>query len=125
MVTDLLESKVIRLDEPTTEWELSQNKFGHYFIGLEILVMLGYVTRTKSHILPANKDNILLIGSRLSVSEAVMDDIKTNYTIILATGLKAAALKDNKTETSRLRRVDLKSKDFDSEVFLLLNKVLL
>jgi hypothetical protein len=60
--------KNIRLNDPTTEWELSQNKFGYYFVGLEVLVMLGYV-RTKSVILPGNKEDVLLIGSKLSVSE--------------------------------------------------------
>jgi hypothetical protein len=59
----------IRLNDPTTEWELSQNKFGYYFVGLEVLVMLGYVQRTKSVILPGNKEDVLLIGSKLSVSE--------------------------------------------------------
>jgi hypothetical protein len=34
-VQDLLENKKnIRLNDPTTEWELSQNKFGYYFVGL-------------------------------------------------------------------------------------------
>jgi hypothetical protein len=39
------------------------------FVGLEVLVMLGYVQRTKSVILPGNKEDVLLIGSKLSVSE--------------------------------------------------------
>jgi hypothetical protein len=69
LVQDLLENKNIRLNDPTTEWELSQNKFGYYFVGLEVLVMLGYVQRTKSVILPGNKEDVLLIGSKLSVSE--------------------------------------------------------
>jgi hypothetical protein len=51
--------KNIRLNDPTTEWELSQNKFGYYFVGLEVLVMLGYVQRTKSVILPGNKEDVL------------------------------------------------------------------
>jgi hypothetical protein len=53
---------------------LSQNKFGYYFVGLEVLVMLGYVQRTKSVILPGNKEDVLLIGSKLSVSERAVDD---------------------------------------------------
>jgi hypothetical protein len=57
LVQDLLEKKNIRLN-PTTEWELSQNKFGYYFVGLEVLVMLGYVQRTKSVILPGNKEDV-------------------------------------------------------------------
>jgi hypothetical protein len=36
LVQDLLENKNIRLNDPTTEWELSQNKFGYYFVGLEV-----------------------------------------------------------------------------------------
>jgi hypothetical protein len=40
LVQDLLENKNIRLNDPTTEWELSQNKFGYYFVGLEVLVMI-------------------------------------------------------------------------------------
>lgn len=124
MVLSLLESKVIKLDDPTTEWELSQNKFGHYFIGLEILIMLGYVVKTKTNISPADTKNIFLIGSRLSVSEAVMDDIQNNYSIFLSVSLKSPVITDNRNKESRLRKVDLKNKEFDSEVFLLLNRVL-
>jgi hypothetical protein len=124
LVQDLLENKNIRLNDPTTEWELSQNKFGYYFVGLEVLVMLGYVQRTKSVILPGNKEDVLLIGSKLSVSERAVDDIKNNYIIYLSTTLGSSIIKENKNKDSRLRKVDLKSKEFSSEVFLLLNKVL-
>jgi len=124
LVLELLETKVIQLNDPTTEWELSQNKFGHYFVGLEILLMLGYVHKTKNTILPGDKSDVLLIGSRLSVSEKVADDIKNNYSIFIATSLSSSILRENKKEGSRFRRVDLKSREFDSEVFLLLNKVL-
>jgi hypothetical protein len=31
----------------------------YYFVGLEVLVMLGYVQRTKSVILPGNKEDVL------------------------------------------------------------------
>jgi hypothetical protein len=47
--------------------------------------MLGYVQRTKSVILPGNKEDVLLIGSKLSVSD--VDDIKNNYIIYLSTTL--------------------------------------
>lgn len=124
LVIELLETKVIRLNDPSTEWELSQNKFGHYFVGLEILLMLGYVQKTKSTILPGNTKDVLLIGSRLSVSEEVMEDIKTNYNIFISTTIRSEIIKSNKVEGSRLRRVILKNNEFDSEVFLLLNKVL-
>jgi hypothetical protein len=85
--------------------------------------MLGYVQRTKSVILPGNKEDVLLIGSKLSVSERAVDDIKNNYIIYLST-LGSSIIKENKNKDSRLRKVDLKSKEFSSEVFLLLNKVL-
>jgi hypothetical protein len=77
--------------------------------------------RTKSVILPGNKEDVLLIGSKLSVS---VDDIKNNYIIYLSTTLGSSIIKENKNKDSRLRKVDLKSKEFSSEVFLLLNKVL-
>jgi hypothetical protein len=86
--------------------------------------MLGYVQRTKSVILPGNKEDVLLIGSKLSVSERAVDDIKNNYIIYLSTTLGSSIIKENKNKDSRLRKVDLKSKEFSSEVFLLLNKVL-
>lgn len=124
LVLELIELKVIQINDPTTEWELSQNKYGYYYIGLEILIMLGYVKKAKSAIFPDNAKDVLLIGSRLSVSEAVEDDIKTNYRILLSLDIKSPLMKVNKTETSRLRKVDLKNNEFDSEVFLLLNKVL-
>jgi hypothetical protein len=65
-----------------------------------------------------------LIGSKLSVSERAVDDIKNNYIIYLSTTLGSSIIKENKNKDSRLRKVDLKSKEFSSEVFLLLNKVL-
>jgi hypothetical protein len=83
LVQDLLENKNIRLNDPTTEWELSQNKFGYYFVGLEVLVMLGYVQRTKSVILPGNKEDVLLIGSKLSVSERAVDDKEQLYNLFV------------------------------------------
>jgi hypothetical protein len=64
-----------------------------------------------------------LIG-QLSVSERAVDDIKNNYIIYLSTTLGSSIIKENKNKDSRLRKVDLKSKEFSSEVFLLLNKVL-
>jgi hypothetical protein len=66
---------------------------------------------------------VLLIGSKLSVSERAVDDIKNNYIIYLSTTLGSSIIKENKNKDSRLRKV-LKSKEFSSEVFLLLNKVL-
>jgi hypothetical protein len=57
----------------------------YYFVGLEVLVMLGYVQRTKSVILPRNKEEDAFIGSKLSVSERAVDDIKNNYIIYLLT----------------------------------------
>jgi hypothetical protein len=68
LVQDLLENKTLDLTTPPQNG-ISQNKFGYYFVGLEVLVMLGYVQRTKSVILPGNKEDVLLIGSKLSVSE--------------------------------------------------------
>jgi hypothetical protein len=85
--------------------------------------MLGYVQRTKSVILPGNKEDVLLIGSKCLFERAV-DDIKNNYIIYLSTTLGSSIIKENKNKDSRLRKVDLKSKEFSSEVFLLLNKVL-
>jgi hypothetical protein len=64
--------------------------------------MLGYVQRTKSVILP-NKEDVLLIGSKLSVSERAVDDIKNNYIIYLSTTLGSSIIKENKNKDSRLR----------------------
>jgi hypothetical protein len=69
--------------------------------------MLGYVQRTKSVILPGNKEDVL-IGSKLSVSERAVDDIKNNYIIYLSTTLGSSIIKENKNKDSRLRKVDLK-----------------
>jgi hypothetical protein len=56
LVQDLLETKTLDLTTPT---EMEQNKFGYYFVGLEVLVMLGYVQRTTSWY----KEDVLLIGA--------------------------------------------------------------
>jgi hypothetical protein len=55
LVQDLLENKNIRLNDPTTEWDTASLVL---FVGLEVLVMLGYVQRTKSVILPGNKEDV-------------------------------------------------------------------
>jgi hypothetical protein len=81
---------------------LSQNKFGYYFVGLEVLVG---ICATKSVILPGNKEDVLLIGSKLSVSERAVDDIKNNYIIYLSTTLGSSIIKENKNKDSRLRKV--------------------
>jgi hypothetical protein len=59
--------------------------------------MLGYVQRTKSVILPGNKEDVLLIGSKLSVSERAVD-IKNNYIIYLST-LGSSIIKKIKIKT--------------------------
>jgi hypothetical protein len=66
-------------------------------------------------ILPGNKD-VLLIGSKLSVSERAVDDIKNNYIIYLSS-LGSNIIKENKTKIRDLRKVDLKQ-EFNSEVFV-------
>jgi len=127
MVMYLIENNVMRLNDPSTEWELSQTKFGYYFLGLEILIMLGYIMRAGEIILAGDKTNILLIGRRVSVSEAILEEIKNNYTIFISVKVKGSIIEDNMDKAkkaSRLRKVNLRSKEFDSEVFLLLNKVL-
>jgi hypothetical protein len=77
--------------------------------------MLGYVQRTKSVILPGNKEDVLLIGSKLSVSERAVD-IKNNYIIYLSTTLGSSIIKENKD--SRLRKVDLKSRSLAQRYFI-------
>lgn len=124
MAMELIEHNALRVNDPNTEWELAQSKFGYYFVGLEILIMLGYVKRAGKILLAGDKTNILLIGRRLSVSEAVIEDIKKNYVAFISTSSRDGIIKDNKNKASRMRKVDLKSREFDSEVFLLLNKVL-
>lgn len=127
LVMNLIENNTIRLNDPSTEWELAQSKFGYYFLGLEILVMLGYVKRAGDVILSGDKDNILLIGRRISVSEKVLEDLENNYKAYISVKVKGSIIEENRSSAdkgSRLRKVDLKSKEFDSEVYLLLNKVL-
>jgi hypothetical protein len=81
LVQDLLEKQNIRLNDPTTEWAITEQVWV-LFCSLEVLVMLGYVW-TKSVILPGNKEDVLI--GKLSVSDAV--DIKNNYIIYLSTTL--------------------------------------
>jgi hypothetical protein len=70
----------------------------------------------KSVILP-NKEDVLLIGSKLSVSERAVDDIKNNYIIYLSTTLGSSIIKENKNKDSRLRKVDLKSRSLAQRYF--------
>lgn len=125
LVIELMEENIMKANDSNTQWELSQSKLGYYFIGLEILLMLGYITKTNGGtIISKDSKNILLIGRKISVSEEILNEIKSKYTFFVSTSLKSSAIVDNKKDGSRLRRIDLKSPDFDSEVFLLLNSVL-
>ena len=127
MTKTLIENNVIRLNDSNTEWELAQSTFGYYFIGLEILKMLGYVKKAGKIILSGDVDNILLIGRRISVSEEVIENIKKNYIVFISHTVKSGIIQENRSTDkikSRLRKVTIETKEFDSEMFLLLNKVL-
>jgi hypothetical protein len=45
LVQDLLENKTLDLTTHHRMGAITENKFGYYFVGLEVLVMLGYVQR--------------------------------------------------------------------------------
>jgi hypothetical protein len=125
MVAEFIEENIIKVSDSNTEWELTQSKYAYYFIGLEILLMLGYVSKIGSNgLLSKDPENILLLGRKISISETILNNIKGQYLFYVSTSLKSHLIIDNKSEKSRTRKIDLKSSEFDSEIFLLLNKVL-
>lgn len=124
MVMELIEHNVIKISDSSTEWELTQSKFGYFLLGVEILLMLGYVKKEAGKLITEDSKNILLVGKKLSISEEVIELLKSKYSFFISTTLRTDFIKENKNKESRLRKVDLRSREFDSEVFLLLNKVL-
>mgnify|MGYP003486044171 CR=1 FL=1 len=124
LVQELITENVISVSDSSTEWELTQSEYGYYFIGLEILLMLGYLVKRASALDNSDSENILLIGKRIAVSEKVLESIKTEYKIYLGISSTKGMLSDNKQSSSRLRKVSLKKADSGSEIFLMLNKVL-
>lgn len=123
MTKQLIEDNCIRLNDSTVEWELAQSTFGYYFIGLELLKMLGYIKQAGSVLITENKRDILLIGRRVSVSDKVYEEIRDRYKVCIAHKAKEGLIAENKREVSRLRKVTIETTEFDSEVFLLLNSV--
>jgi hypothetical protein len=123
MTKELIEDNCIRMSDSIVEWELAQSTFGYYYIGIEILKMLGYLKVYKEVIIANDPDNILLIGRKVSISDKVYDDIKNNFNVFLGFDISKGIVQDNKKKGSRLRKVVIEKKDFDSELFLLLNSV--
>ena len=123
MTKQLIEDNCIRLNDSTVEWELAQSTFGYYFIGLELLKMLGYIKKAGDILISENKHDVMLIGRRASVSDKVYEDIRDNYMVCIAHKAKEGLIAENKRDISRLRKVTIETIEFDSEVFLLLNSV--
>jgi hypothetical protein len=121
MVKDFLDNGILTIADHNTEWELNQTTYSYFMIGIEILAMLGYIKRSNGHTVTDDPENIFIIGQKVSMTEVVIDTIKEKYTAIVATDKNSFKLKEAKTDKSRLRHIDLKSKEFNSEVFLLLN----
>lgn len=125
MMKELIEANVIRVNDPSTEWELSQSKYGYYYVGVEILVMLGFLKRSIGKKLFSEEPNkIMLIGNKVSISEEVIEKIKVGYVVFLSINMKGSIVAENRSEKSRLRKIDISSPELDSEVYLLLNLVL-
>lgn len=113
--------------DPTTKWELEQSKYSHYMIGNEIARMLGYIARAGSSITTPYPEDVFIIGQRVALSESIVDNILKEYEIFIGQDHMHGALsekKDREKFDTRVRKVTIENKEFDSAVFLLLNKVL-
>lgn len=127
MVAELVEDGVIVIGDTNTEWEIKQNDFSFYLIGIEILKMSGYIQQAGNYFI--NKDNlhIHIIGKKVSVSEHLIEEMKKKYRFYLTYSKYTTIVKDfynKKLFDSRARKVSLQNEDFGSEILLIRNKVL-
>jgi hypothetical protein len=127
LVEELIEAGTIIVGDTNTEWEIKQNDFSFYLIGVEILKMSGYIQQAGNYFI--NKDNlhIHVIGKKISVSEHLIEHLKKTYRFYLTYSKYTTIVKDfynKKLFDSRARKVSLQHDDFGSEILLIRNKVL-
>ena len=128
MVTILLESGCIHVPDSSTQWEVDGHDFSRYKIGLELLHMLKFIERSGNSLTNKDKKNVLLMGKKISVSEKLIEFIEKRFKVYLGIHRDSGVIKemaDKERYGSRLRRIVLDKKEMLSEVFLLLNRVVL
>ena len=127
MVSELIDDGVMLIGDTNTDWEIRQNDYSFYLIGIELLKMCGYIQQVGNHFI--NKDNlhIHIIGKKVAVSEQLIDHLKDVYRFYLTYSKYTTVVKDfynKKLFDSRARKVSLQQEDFGSEILLIRNKVL-
>lgn len=128
MVTILREKNVIIIDDLSTKWEVDKNDYSHYMIGREILLMLKFITREGRKLSNKDANNILLIGGKISVSEDLLEVLLSTFKIYIGLSRASGNIKTMADEIkykSRLRKITLDKKELCTDIFLLLNRVLL
>lgn len=127
MVLELMETSHILVSDSNTQWELTQSEFAYYHIGLEILRMLGKVKPTSNGYDTEDKNNIFIIGKKISISEDFLKHLKDTFIMYISDRAATGLINDKRDKDkygSRLRKIDIGTANFDSEVYLMLNKVL-
>lgn len=126
LAVELLEENKMLVGDSNAQWEIANSKFGYYILGVEILVMLGYISRQGSSITNIDTKNILMIKQKIAISEDVVAKIKNDYIFYIGLDRSTGIIKEHldKSRGARLRKVVIETSKFDSEVFLLLNTVL-
>lgn len=127
LVSELIDEGVIIIGDTNTEWEIKQNDFSFYLIGVEILKMCGYIQQAGNYYINQDNLHIHVIGKKISVSEKLLENLKENYRFYLTYSKYTTVVKDfynKKLFDSRARKVSLQQEDFGSEILLIRNKVL-
>lgn len=123
-VVDFIARGLMILDSVNTSWELEQNVFAHYFLGLEILRALGYIDKHKNGTITTNDPGVSKFGAKLLVSEKVLSKIEEGRTFYVSAERYSPLITKNadKKYGSRLREVKMKDSSAESALYLLINK---
>jgi len=125
MVKHLLALGIIKVEDQTLLWEISQTDLGYYFIGLAILQLTDYIELIPfPNPLPKGKPHILQIKRRIALSDFIIDDVKENFVFYIAAEKTAEFLKTAEGSYPKLKKFYLHDKNTSAGLYLLKKTVL-
>jgi hypothetical protein len=123
-VFDFIATNKIWIPSQTLKWELSQNGLNFYMIGLEILVMLDFVSRENGKLKTAQPNHVRLMGAKVSITEELYNILITEYHFIVSPTIEDPLFQEHRNLSSRMRKITLDKNNPKSAIFLMLNRVL-
>ena len=120
----LIKQGVIKVRDSIIEWELDKSKFGFYSIGITVLSMVGYLSYYGNQYSTVNPDEVFIIKRKIAISERLIKSISNNFTFELVYSPDQNDKKASKNNLIRIRKVKIGDDSFDSDIFLILKRVL-